>query len=133
MKNEGNHSSKSRRSRQRDTILATLRGTKAHPTALELYESVRQEMPRISLGTVYRNLKWLRERGEVLELDYGATFSRFDGNAAPHYHFTCQGCGRVFDVAGPTTHTLEREVARGTGFRVLSHRLEFYGLCADCQ
>ena len=54
-------------------------------------------MPNISLGTVYRNLKTLTEMGEILELSYGSTYSRFDGNAKMHYHFVCEHCGKVYD------------------------------------
>ncbi len=122
-----------RMTKQRRIILDVLRGTKTHPTADWIYERVREHVPNISLGTVYRNLKILTEMGEVLELNYGSTHSRYDGNPALHYHFTCEECGRCFDVSIDVREHLEREVASETGFRVDSHRLEFYGLCRNCQ
>ncbi|MBE3575688.1 MAG: transcriptional repressor [Firmicutes bacterium] len=122
-----------RMTRQRKAILETLRSTKSHPTADWIYEQVRHQIPDISLGTVYRNLKLLKEQGEILELNYGSTFSRYDGNAANHYHFRCEECGRVFDVDLPVSCALEHELEAKTGFEVHSHRLEFYGLCSGCR
>jgi Fe2+ or Zn2+ uptake regulation protein len=119
--------------RQRRVILEVLRGTDRHPTADWIYEEVRNEIPNISLGTVYRNLRILSEMGAILELNYGSTHSRYDGNADLHYHFTCEECGRCFDVPIDIREQLEREVEARTGFQVNSHRLEFYGLCKECQ
>jgi Fe2+ or Zn2+ uptake regulation protein len=102
-----------RKTRQRDLILKTLRGTKSHPTADWIYEKVKKEIPNISLGTVYRNLSTLKEMGEILELNYGSKYSRFDGNPQNHYHFVCTECGRVFDVEGcPVDKGLDEKVSR---------------------
>ncbi|HHV06869.1 MAG TPA: transcriptional repressor [Firmicutes bacterium] len=122
-----------RSTRQRRVILQVLRSTKSHPTADWVYEQVRQEIPNISLGTVYRNLKLLRDMGEVMELSFGSTYSRFDGNPEPHYHFSCKDCGRVFDVDIPVAKELEDAVRRQHGWEVLYHRTEFYGCCNDCK
>lgn len=121
-----------RRSRQREIVLEVLRSTDTHPTADWIYEKVRERIPNISLGTVYRNLKVLKEEGEIQELDYGATFSRFDARTTKHYHFRCEDCGRVFDLDLPEGAGLEGEVAQATGFTVNHHRLEFYGRCNAC-
>ena len=69
-----------RKTKQRELILKTLRSTDTHPTADWIYEQVKKEMPNISLGTVYRNLGILKESGEILELNYGSKYSRYDGN-----------------------------------------------------
>mgnify|MGYP005864089955 CR=1 FL=1 len=122
-----------RRSRQRETVLRVLRGTTSHPTADWIYQQVRRYIPNVSLGTIYRNLKVLKEAGEIMELDFGSTFSRFDGNPLNHYHFSCESCDRVFDVDLPPEAALEEEAERRTGFQVTGHRLEFYGLCSDCK
>lgn len=122
-----------RMTRQRRAILEALRGTTSHPTADWIYERVRKVIPDISLGTVYRNLKLLRDQGEILELNYGSTFSRFDGNPRNHYHFQCEKCGRVLDVEVPVNSKLESAVAAAMGVEVHSHRMEFYGLCPDCK
>ncbi len=122
-----------RRSKQREAILDFLRNTSSHPTAYQIYEAVRKEIPNISLGTVYRNLKLLSSEAEILELDLAGSLSRFDGDTRSHYHFRCEGCGRVFDVDEPVDLERNERVAKKTGFMVSHHILEFRGLCRDCQ
>jgi Fur family transcriptional regulator, peroxide stress response regulator len=122
-----------RKSRQREAIMRVLMSTTSHPTAEWLYEEVKKEIPNVSLGTVYRNLKLLQERGEILELEQTGHYRRFDGNSANHYHFRCGECGRVFDIDEPLVQGMEERVERKTGFQVWHHRLEFRGLCRDCQ
>src|SRR3990172_11585068 len=121
-----------RKSKQREVVLDVLKGTKSHPTADWIYQEGRKSLPKISLGTVYRNLKLLKERGEILELHYGDSQSRFDGNPENHYHFTCQRCGRVYDVEEPLKKDMEKDLAKKLGFIVNHHRVEFYGVCRDC-
>ncbi|MBI2874219.1 MAG: transcriptional repressor [Firmicutes bacterium] len=122
----------SRNTRQRNAILRVLQSTKSHPTADWVYQQVRQEIPKISLGTVYRNLRLLSEKEQILELNYGSTFSRFDGNPNNHYHFVCRICGAVYDVELPLVRELDVKVSGDTGFKVENHRLEFYGICNPC-
>lgn len=122
-----------RMTKQRRAILEALRSTASHPTADWVYERVRKVIPDVSLGTVYRNLKLLKEQGEILELNYGSTFSRFDGNPRNHYHFQCEHCGRVLDVELPLNCKLENEVAAAMDVEIRSHRMEFYGLCPECK
>ncbi len=121
-----------RMTNQRRVILDVLRGTTCHPTADWIYEHVREQLPNVSLGTVYSNLRRLTEMGEIMELNFGSSYSRFDGNARNHYHFTCDTCGNVFDLPIPVQRQLEEE-AEKLGFRVTHHRLEYYGTCPDCQ
>ncbi|MBZ4653362.1 MAG: ferric uptake regulator, Fur family [Peptococcaceae bacterium] len=122
-----------RMTRQKRVILEVLRGTKSHPTADWIYEQAKKMIPDLSLGTVYRNLNLLKEMGEIMELNYGSTFSRFDGNPHNHYHFQCRQCGRVFDLDLPIQNKLEKETAEVSGHRIDNHRLEFYGVCRECQ
>lgn len=122
-----------RKSKQKEAILRVLKSTTSHPTADWVYEQVRKEIPNISLGTVYRNLKLLKQEGEILELDLASTQSRFDGNQQSHYHFRCEQCGRIFDVDEPVDKEIDERVAQKMGFKVSHHRLEFRGLCKDCQ
>ena len=110
-----------------------MRSTKTHPTADWGYEQVRLEIPNISLGTVYRNLKLLRDLGEVMELSFGSTYSRFDGNPDLHYHFRCVDCDRVLDVDIPAVEELEQEVRDRHGWEVFTHRTEFNGRCRQCS
>ena len=122
-----------RNSKQKETILKILRGTTSHPTADWLYEEVRKEMPGISLGTVYRNLKVLQQEGRVSELDLAGTVRRFNGHVQNHYHFRCEQCDCVVDVDEPVNKEIDKRVARKTGFKVSRHILEFRGVCKDCQ
>lgn len=122
-----------RRTKQREVILRVLRGTRSHPTADWVYQEVRRELPNISLGTVYRNLKILTASGEAMELSYGSSYSRFDAFAHNHYHFVCERCGRVDDVPMPVQAEMDRAVEQLMGVKVNRHRLEFYGLCEACQ
>lgn len=123
----------SRNSKQRQAIARVLMNTKCHPTADWVYEQVRKEIPNVSLGTVYRNLKMMKDQGQILELGLAGALSRFDGNPQNHYHFRCDRCGRVYDIDEPIDSSMDERVAMSTGFTVLNHRLEFRGLCNDCQ
>jgi Fe2+ or Zn2+ uptake regulation protein len=122
-----------RKTRQKEAILEVLRGTNSHPTADWVYNEVRKEIPNISLGTVYRNLRLLCESGEISELDLCGTLTRFDARQDNHYHFRCEKCGLVFDVDLPVDAEMDRRAAQKTGFEVLYHRLEFRGVCESCQ
>ena len=124
---------KLRESKQRRTILKIIRGTNSHPTAGWIYEQVKKTISGISLGTVYRNLRFLVESGQISELGLASGVSRFDGNAQNHYHFRCEQCGCVFDVDEPVNKTMDTKIAQKTGFKVTHHRLEFRGLCQGCQ
>jgi Fur family ferric uptake transcriptional regulator/Fur family peroxide stress response transcriptional regulator len=119
--------------KQKRIILQILKNTDSHPTADYIYQEARKVLPDISLGTVYRNLRVLREQGEILELSYGSTFSRYDGNPSNHYHFVCTKCGKVQDVDIVLKTKLEEEVREKMGVDVEGHRLEFYGVCNDCK
>ena len=122
-----------RKSRQKEVILRVVKSTASHPTADWIYHRVKEEIPNISLGTVYRNLKLLKQEGEILDLDPTSTLSRFDGNTQNHHHFRCERCGCIFDVDEPIDNEINQRVAQKTGFKVFYHRLEFRGLCKDCQ
>ena len=122
-----------RDTRQRQAILNILRGTPSHPTADWIYDEVRKMITNISKGTIYRNLKVLREDGQISELNLSGTVSRFEGRLNNHYHFRCEKCGRVIDVDETVDNELDRKVAGKTGFKIAYHQLEFRGLCPDCQ
>ncbi len=122
-----------RETKQREAILNVLRQADSHPTADWVYDEVRKAIPNISKGTVYRNLKILRETGEISELNLSGTVRRYEGRPENHYHFRCEKCGRVFDLGEPVNNELDERVAKRTGFKVSYHQLEFRGLCKDCQ
>ena len=123
----------SRKSKQRELVLKVLTGTKSHPDAEWIYEQARREMPGISLGTVYRNLRLLKERGEVQEILSGTSGSRYDATVDNHYHLRCLSCGSVIDIDVPVRQDINFEVERATGFSISHHHLEFHGFCPSCR
>jgi Fur family transcriptional regulator, peroxide stress response regulator len=124
---------KSRRmTRQRETILDIVRQTHSHPSADEIYELVRKQLPRISLGTVYRNLEVLAKMGLIQKLELGGTINRFDWDTNKHYHIRCLNCGQVDNAPIAPLNKLEDELYGATVFSIIGHRLEFEGLCPDC-
>lgn len=125
-------SAQTRMTKQRKVILEELRKVTSHPTADEVYDMVRQRLPRISLGTVYRNLDVLAETGEILKLESAGSQKRFDGNPMPHAHVRCLRCGKVGDVMGAEV-SVSVEGASAPGFSIASARVEFDGVCDMCQ
>lgn len=125
--------SMSRKTKQKVAILRVLKATDHHPTAEWVYGRVRQEISNISLGTVYRDLKSLIKEDEISEVGIGGTQGRFDGTAENHYHFRCRQCNRILDIAEPVDREIDGRLAQKTGLKVFGHRLEFQGLCNDCQ
>jgi Fur family ferric uptake transcriptional regulator len=109
-----------------------LRQYNNHPTADQLYERVRHHLPRISLGTVYRNLEILTAIGEIQTLELSGSQKRFDGTASKHYHIRCMHCGRVDDAPIAPLRCLEDELYESTVYTIMGHRLEFLGLCPEC-
>lgn len=125
---------KIRMTKQRQVILEELCKVTSHPTADEMYQMIRKRLPKISLGTVYRNLEILSSLGMVLKLDVGGTQKRFDGNVNPHHHVRCASCGCVADLMDmPVDKTLEQKAQEYTDFRIERHSLEFIGTCPSCQ
>jgi len=120
-----------RMTKQKAAVYDILCSTTSHPTADWIYGEARKKIPEISLGTVYRNLQVLCRDGKILELNYGKGQSRFDGNPAPHYHFVCERCGKVYDFAanGPRVDQAIVDAAPG---QVDTYRFECYGICNDC-
>ena len=121
-----------RMTQQRKVILEELRKVDTHPSADEVYEMVRKRLPRISLGTVYRNLEILTETGEIQKLELGCNLKRFDGIAQDHYHIRCLHCDRVIDAPAGFDVAVKHELKNTSGFKILGHRLEFIGICPTC-
>jgi Fur family peroxide stress response transcriptional regulator len=125
-----------RQTKQRQAILEALERHGGHLTADQIYALVKPRFPRLSLGTVYRNLRVLIAQGNVRELDFGIGFSHFEVAKEAHYHFICRACGRIEDAALPVREhftALAKRAVRARGFRIEDHRLDFIGLCLACQ
>ncbi|AMA74054.1 MULTISPECIES: Fur family transcriptional regulator [Aneurinibacillus] len=118
---------------QRHAILSYLLKTMSHPTVDEIYKSLEEKFPNMSVATIYNNLRVFKDVGLVRELTYGDASSRYDANMNEHYHAVCTNCGAVKDFYYPSLAQVEKEAAKATGFEVSSHRLEVYGLCEDCR
>ena len=121
-----------RNTKQRQVILEELQKLDSHPTAAAVYQIVRRRLPKISLGTVYRNLDLLTRTGTIQKLEFGGEEARFDGNPAAHDHVRCVRCGKVDDI-----HLPEMNLMGGAndfnGYCVVGCRVEFLGVCPQCN
>ncbi len=120
---------------QRQVILKKLSGVKTHPTAMELYTMVREEIPKISLGTVYRNLDILAEKQLIRRLELDGGQRRFDADTSDHHHVCCTNCGRVDDVPQHLVKSMKTSDLPNTirGYRITGYTFNFYGICKDCR
>jgi len=119
---------------QRLAVVGALVAARNHPSAEDLFARVRETCPTTSLATVYKTLDTLKEIGEVLELEFRDGSNRYDGvRPQSHPHLVCTRCGKIEDVDLDGISALAAEVAASTKYEVRSHRVDFYGICADCR
>lgn len=119
-----------RKSKQRDAIIAELKSRYDHPTAMELFIAVREKIPNLSLGTLYRNLSQLEQSGMIIKIPDG-TQDRFDGNPAPHAHFKCNCCGKVYDIMSIKNYSFDCE-DENIG-QIYGYSLMLFGRCKGCN
>jgi Fe2+ or Zn2+ uptake regulation protein len=121
---------------QRRVVLEEIRKTRLHLTADEIYARVRKSLPRVSIGTVYRNLEILAAQGLIHKIEQGHAQRRFDGVIEEHYHLTCTRCGKVEDApiqpSDNVLDALENALGLLTKHGIFGHKLEFYGFCSRC-
>jgi len=117
---------------QRQVIIEELKKVKTHPTANQVYDMVRKRLPRIGLGTVYRNLDLLSEKGFINKLEFGSEQKRFDGETSQHYHIHCVKCHRVEDIFIERHKELEKSAASCCKYKILDHHVQFSGICSKC-
>src|SRR4030067_3023493 len=122
-----------KQTKQKQAILEVLTGTRSHPNAEWIYTQVKTKMPNISLETVYRTLRLMRDNGEILELFCGGGSGRFDAETRHHYHFKCNGCGNIIDIDQPVNRELDGEMNQRTGLNIQYHTTDFYGISGDCK
>ncbi|MBE5945126.1 MAG: transcriptional repressor [Lachnospiraceae bacterium] len=120
-------------SHQREAIITFLASRKDHPTADEVYQNIKEIIPNISLGTVYRNLKQLSESGSILRLTCDGKTDHFDACTKPHYHFLCKCCGGVKDIPMEPMIALIDEATSCTDFKIEEANVLFTGLCDLCK
>ncbi len=119
--------------RKRDAILTCLRETTEHPSAEWVYSQLKQEIPDLSLGTVYRNLSLFKEQGLITSLGTVNGVERFDANVDPHVHYICTGCGKVLDLQKiRVPEELNQAAATDSGGEVTGCQLTFTGVCGQC-
>jgi Fur family transcriptional regulator, ferric uptake regulator len=134
--------------RQRQAVLETVQASREHPDAARVFEAVRQLVPNISLGTVYRSLEALVEDGHLIQIQQPGAATRYDARLERHYHLLCGSCGSVFDVELelPDLVLVARQTvvgsfglgssglgSSGLGFDVRAATVEFHGTCEGCQ
>ncbi|MBN1127452.1 MAG: transcriptional repressor [Chitinispirillaceae bacterium] len=113
--------------------MSYLRLTHSHPSADEIYRNLKQAIPHLSLGTVYRNLNTLIEQGLVQKLPLEDGIDRFEATIAQHYHLVCESCGTVKDFTMPHPVDINEQAEKLSRFTIKRHRIDFYGICEHCQ
>ena len=120
-------------SRQREAIKEYLSRTEEHPTADTIYMDIREIYPNISLGTVYRNLNLLVEKGEIIRINGLDESDRYDGHTHNHYHFLCKECKRVLDIEMDAIDQINDIANKNFPGKVEGHVTYFFGICDDCN
>ena len=119
---------------QRLAVLKVIAVSEGHPTVEQIYETVRAEFPTSSVATIYKTVNLLKQLNEVLELGFPDGSNRYDGNKPyPHPHVICTKCKKIIDPNLGSIKELTKEVVKETGFQILNHRVDFFGICRDCQ
>ena len=119
---------------QRVAVLRILAASKGHPSVEQIYDQIKDDFPTTSLATVYKTVTLLKEMGEVLELGFGDGSNRYDGHRPyPHPHLICTECGEIRDLEVSALDEIVHQVSEEVGYRIVSHRLDFYGICSECQ
>ena len=121
-----------RNTRQRTLVLKAVRGRCDHPRAADIYRDVSAADPRVSRGTVYRNLRLLQEQGEIMCIKAPGG-DRFDVRCDAHCHVICTACGAVADTSTPYDALMDGAVEDETGFAVSCHTTLFEGICPSCR
>jgi len=122
-----------RTTKQRQQILEFLKTSSTHSTAEVIYQRLKRKLRNLTLSTVHTNLRVLKEAGQICELTLGTGVSCYDAIMHSHYHFICNACHKIYDIKIPPMKELDERVGQLTGFRILSHRLDFFGLCDVCK
>lgn len=118
---------------QRLAVLKILAASTDHPSVERTYEQVKKTFPTTSLATIYKTIALLKEVHEILEIRFSEA-SRYDGNKPyPHPHVICQQCSKILDPHLTGLDKITEEAAHKTGFRITDHRLDFFGICPECQ
>jgi len=119
---------------QRIALLRLLAAGEGHPSASQLYDQLQAQFPTTSPATIYKTLNLLKDLDEVLELGFSDDDNRYDGSKPyPHPHLICVRCRKIMDPEVSIGQDVVQQVAQQSGYQIISHRLDFYGVCPDCQ
>jgi len=119
---------------QRLALLKIIARREGHYSVDQIYELIKIDFPTTSLATIYKTLSLLKAMGEVLELNFASTGSRYNGNKPyPHPHVMCTSCGQILDSESGDSAELSLGMARKTGYQITHHQLNFFGVCPICQ
>ena len=119
---------------QRLAVLKVLAASDGHPSVERIYESVRAQFPTTSLATIYKTVALLKQENEVIEISFPDGSNRYDGSKPyPHPHLICTRCKKIIDPDLSSLGNLAEEVTKETGFQIHTHRVDFFGLCRECQ
>ncbi|TSC91462.1 MAG: Fe2+/Zn2+ uptake regulation protein [Candidatus Berkelbacteria bacterium Licking1014_96] len=132
-KNTGRIKPSSRMTNQRLEIISFLQSSSEHPTAERIYFEVRKKLPKISRGTIYRNLEILEKKDLVKRFNFGEKRDRFDAERSDHHHFFCQRCRRVIDVILPDAYQLKERTENSEQVKVENFGIMFKGKCNICR
>ena len=122
---------KKRFSPKREAVLSNLKMRTDHPSASMVYDSIKNQYPNISLGTVYRNLNELADNGHILRFTTEGK-EHFDGNITPHYHFCCSDCGMIFDIFDDSAFDTENKISELIGCEIDAMQIIAHGRCKNC-
>lgn len=119
---------------QRFAVIKILAESKGHPSAEEIYAVVKADFPTTSIASVHKTLAVLKVIGEVLELEFSSDYNRYDGKRpGPHPHLICMECKKIVDPELASLAAMTEKLASESGYKVISHRLDFYGICPECK
>ncbi|ORJ57422.1 Fur family transcriptional regulator [Geothermobacter hydrogeniphilus] len=119
---------------QRIAILKIFLHSEEHPSIEQVHEQVKVHFPTTSLATVYKTVNLLKEIGEILEIGFADGSNRYDGNRPhPHPHLICTRCRTIIDSDSPLLDAMAAEAERNSGYRIVAHQVQFFGICPSCQ
>lgn len=124
---------KMRNSATRNSIYEYLCGVKAHPSAEMIYNDLKCDIPNLSLGTVYRNLKQLEEIGRVVRVTSAVNRERYDAICEDHAHFVCEKCGRVIDLMDADINEIKMACKLSSGAKIKQIKVVLNGICENCS
>ena len=115
-------------------VLKVLAASDGHPSVERIYDTVRSQFPTTSIATIYKTVALLKQENEVIEISFPDGSNRYDGNKPyPHPHLICTRCKKIIDPDLSSLGNLAEEVTKETGFQIHTHRVDFFGLCRECQ